>query len=185
MWPWGHLAAAYLVYSLGHRLLAGRVPGDRGALVAVAASQAPDLVDKPLAWTFSVLPTGRSLGHSLVVAVLVLPVVWWVADRRGARGLAAAASVGYLVGFLTDAVYPLVEGNPKYVTFLAWPLLELPAYEIDQSFAAHFALIGPSPEFAFELLLVALASLLWHVDGRPGLGTVRAWSLGFGRGETE
>lgn len=176
MWPWGHLAAGYLLYTLYARARTGDAPGNAAALVAVVATQVPDLVDKPLAWSLSVLPSGRSLGHSLVVAAAVLPVVWYGAARRDARPLAAAFSLGYLSHLFTDALYPLLGLDFANVTFLAWPLLPLPTYDVEASFAAHFALISPSPTFLFELLLVAAASVAWHADGHPGLATVRAWS---------
>ena len=180
MWPWGHLAAGYLVYTAYTRLHTGDPPADVPALVALLGTQLPDLVDKPLAWSLVVLPTGRSLGHSLVVGAVVLPVAWALAARRDARPLAAALSIGWLSHLLGDALYPLVNGEFAHVAFLAWPLLPLPAYEVEASFAAHFALLSPSPTLAFELALVALASFAWHADGYPGLATVRSLS---GRGE--
>jgi len=176
MWPWGHLAAGYLLYSAYTRLRTGESPADVPALVALFGTQLPDLIDKPLAWSLSVLPTGRSLAHSLVVAAPVLAVVWFLTARRDARPLAAALGVGWVSHSFTDALYPLLAGKFDEVTFLAWPLLPLPAYEVDGSFAAHFALISPSPTFLFELLLVVLASVAWHADGHPGLATVRSWS---------
>ena len=57
MWPWGHLAAGYPVYTAYTRLHTGDPPADVPALVALLGTQLPDLVDKPLA----VLPTVRSL----------------------------------------------------------------------------------------------------------------------------
>ncbi|PSQ05112.1 metal-dependent hydrolase [Halobacteriales archaeon QS_4_69_31] len=174
MWPWGHLAAGYLLYSLYARVRTGGPPRDGPALVAAGATQVPDLVDKPLAWSLSVLPTGRSLAHSSVVAALVLPVVWVAAARRDARPLAVAFAVGVVTHQATDALYPVLGFDFAAVTFLAWPLLELPAYEVEGSFAAHLALVEPSPAFLFEVGLVAVASVVWHVDGHPGLSTLRS-----------
>jgi len=185
MWPWGHLAAGYLVYSACTRLRTGDPPANVPALIAVFGTQLPDLVDKPLAWSLSVLPTGRSLGHSFLTAAVALPVAWALAARRDARPLVAALSVGWLSHLLGDALYPLVDGEFAHVTFLAWPLLPLPAYEVEASFVAHLALLSPSPTLAFELGLVALASLAWHADGHPGLATVRSWSGRSAGAETE
>jgi membrane-bound metal-dependent hydrolase YbcI (DUF457 family) len=176
MWPWGHLAAGYLVYSAYTRLRTGDSPADVPAVVALFGTQLPDLVDKPLAWSFSVLPSGRSLGHSLVVAAPVLAIAWFLTARRDARPLAAALGVGWVSHTFGDALYPLLGRNFADVTFIAWPLLPLPTYEVEASFAAHFALLSPSPTFLFELLLVAVASVAWHADGHPGLATVRSWS---------
>jgi len=176
MWPWGHLAAGYLVYSAYARLRTDSAPGDLPALVAVVATQLPDLVDKPLAWSLSILPSGRSLGHSLVTVGPALAVAWLLAARRDARPLGTALAVGTLSHLFTDALYPLVGLDIEFITFLGWPLLPLPPYEVDSSFAAHFALLEVTPAFVFELLLVGLASVVWHYDGHPGLATVRAWS---------
>ena len=175
MWPWGHLAAGYLIYSAYCRFGSGRPLRDVPVLVALFGTQAPDLVDKPLAWTLSVLPTGRSLGHSVVVAALVLPVLWWVAARRDARPLAAAFGVGYLSHLLADALYPLVSLDAAGLAFLGWPLLPQPSYEESYGILAYFLTLEPSSTVLFELLLVVLASVVWHADGRPGLATLRSW----------
>jgi len=97
MWPWEHLAVAYLLYSARSRWLWGRPPTTRGTLVVAFASQLPDLVDKPLAWLLFVLPGGRTLGHSLFVGlplVGVAFVVGWVLDSY--RG-----SIAFAVGLLS------------------------------------------------------------------------------------
>ena len=175
MWPWGHLAAGYLIYTGYARVRTNRPPGNVPVLVALFATQVPDLVDKPLAWSLSILPSGRSLGHSLVVAAVAFPLFWVWAGRRNARPFAGAFAIGWLSHLVTDALYPLLSGELAHLAFLAWPLLPLPAYEVEQSFAAHFALLEPSPELLFEFLLVVLASVAWHADGHPGLATVRSW----------
>jgi hypothetical protein len=176
MWPWGHLAAGYLVYSAYAHLRTGESPANLPALVAVFATQVPDLIDKPLAWSLAILPSGRSLGHSVVTVVPALVVVWLLAARRDARPLGTALAIGVLSHLFTDALYPLLGLDVEFLTFLGWPLLPLPAYEVDSSFAAHFALVEVTPAFVFELVLVVVASVVWHYDGRPGLATVRAWS---------
>lgn len=176
MWPWGHLAAGYLFYAAYTRLHTGATPANRPVLVALFATQLPDLVDKPLAWSLSVLPSGRSLGHSLVTVGPVLAVAWVLAARRDARPLAVALAAGTLSHLFADALYPLVGLEVEFLAFLGWPLLPIPPYDVDSSFAAHLALLSPSPEFLFELGLVAAASIVWHADGHPGLATVRSWS---------
>ncbi|MEF8853096.1 MAG: metal-dependent hydrolase [Haloarculaceae archaeon] len=176
MWPWGHLAAGYLVYSAYVRLRTGDGPASLPTLVAVFATQLPDLVDKPLAWSLAVLPSGRSLAHSLVTVTPLLAVAWVLAAQRDARPLGSALAIGVLSHLGTDALYPLVGLDVAFLTFLGWPLLPVPPYEVDSSFAAHVALIEVTPAFVFEILLVVLASVAWHYDGRPGLATVRAVS---------
>lgn len=175
MWPWGHLAAGYLLYSAASRLVADSLPRGVPTVLALLGTQTPDLVDKPLAWTLSVLPTGRSLGHSLVVAAVVLPALWWVTARRDDRPLAAAFSLGYLTHLLTDALYPLLAFEAENLTFLAWPLVPQPTPDESYGILAYFLTLEPTPELLFELFLTALAAVVWYADGRPGLTTVRSW----------
>ena len=75
MFPWEHAAVAYLLYAGYARWHDGTAPGGWAVLVVLVASQLPDLIDKPLAWQFGLLPSGRSLAHSVFVAVPVVVVV--------------------------------------------------------------------------------------------------------------
>ena len=101
MWPWGHFAVAYLSYVAIVRMRGGEQR--LWPLVAVAfGSQLPDLVDKPLAWTFAVLPSGRSLMHSLFAALVVVAVAYWVARRIQREEIAVALGVGTVSHSLSD-----------------------------------------------------------------------------------
>jgi hypothetical protein len=185
MWPWGHLAAAFLVYAAYSRLRYRHRPTEAAAILVAFGSQLPDLVDKPLAWTVSVLPSGRSLAHSLLVLGPLFVAAYLLARRRdraadrenrreGARApLVVAVGIGAVVHSLTDGLYPVLSGEFGALAFLAWPVADLPEYEVEQSFAAHFAQMALTPEFAFELLLVALAFAVWTRQDYPGLDTVR------------
>ena len=86
---------------------------------------------------------------------------------------AVAVGIGAVVHSLTDGLYPVLSGEFGALAFLAWPVADLPEYEVEQSFAAHFAQMALTPEFAFELLLVALAFAVWTRQDYPGLDTVR------------
>ncbi|WP_436907516.1 metal-dependent hydrolase [Halosimplex marinum] len=182
MWPWGHLALAYLAYSLYSRVGRGHRPTAATALVVVFASQFPDLVDKPLAWTLSVLPSGRSLAHSLLVLAPLVALLYSVARVReeGEEPLAVAFGIGAVVHAFGDALYSLVALEFREAGFMLWPAVPPLEHEVEQSFTAHFALIDASPELYFEFLLVAVAAVVWRADGYPGLATVlalpaRAW----------
>lgn len=178
MWPWDHVAIAYVVYSLSVRATGGRPP-DVGVVVAlVVGSQVPDLVDKPLGWILDVLPSGVSLAHSLLFAVPVcLAVVAWLA-RRGRPDRGVAFTVGYLLHLPADAFYPLVLGAEAKSWLFLWPLtpgehssptsvtshlLELLTRFGDVVFSPRgLAIVG------IELALLATALLLWSLDGCPG-----------------
>ncbi|HET7325515.1 MAG TPA: metal-dependent hydrolase, partial [Halococcus sp.] len=111
MWPWGHLAVGYLLYSAFARRRFDRPPDDAAALCVAVGTQFPDIVDKPLAWTFHLLPSGRSFAHSLLTAAIVCGVVGWYAHRREQPHVATAFAVGYVSHLFTDALSPLLGGE--------------------------------------------------------------------------
>ncbi|SFK68776.1 LexA-binding, inner membrane-associated putative hydrolase [Halogranum rubrum] len=175
MWPWGHLAVGYLLYSLYSHRLKNHRPTNVTALVVAFGTQFPDLVDKPLAWTVSLLPTGRSLAHSLLTASLVLGVVLF-AVRRYRRAEAetytsfvVAFGIGYLSHLAADGLYPLLGGEFANLAYLVWPLLPLPVYDTNKSIFAHFLTFQFDTFALFEFGLVALALVVWWADGVPGV----------------
>ncbi|MFD1647783.1 metal-dependent hydrolase [Haloarchaeobius litoreus] len=191
MWPWEHIAVAYLTYSLGSRLVGRRPAATAAAAVAVGALF-PDLVDKPLSWVFGVLPGGRSLAHSLLVAVPVVLLVGLVARDRRAGALGVAFSVGYLSHLPLDVLASGVFGGEFDTGFLLWPLTPTATRQPDSPAFVHlleqhreFLAFLTSPVgrryLAFELLLLLLASLVWWLDGAPGLGWLRRRAGGLRR----
>ena len=173
MWPWGHLAVGYLLYSAWRRRRGGR-PGYPEVAWLAVGTLAPDLVDKPLAWSLGVLPSGRSLGHSLVVASVVLAVLWLVVAPRVGRRPMFAGVVGYLSHPLADLpVGRLLGGEPEYLAYLVWPLLALPPYEVEPSFLAHLRAYALGPYEVAQLGLFAVAAVAWYRDGAPGLEGLR------------
>lgn len=185
MWPWGHLALGYLLYSLYYRFNRVRLPPGPEALLLALGTQAPDLVDKPFAWTVSILPSGRSLSHSVLIAALVLSALVILADRYDRRNLGLAFGSGYAIHLVGDALYPLFRLDFEHLTFLAWPLLPLPSYDEDHGIIEYILAADLTPEVAFETLLFAVAILAWRADGYPGLETLRSWSVRIARGVTE
>jgi membrane-bound metal-dependent hydrolase YbcI (DUF457 family) len=174
MWPWGHLAVGYLVYSFVAHLGYRRRPGDRATLAVAIGTQFPDLVDKPLAWTLAVLPNGRSLTHSLFVALVILTILQIVLRSRGSGEIATAFGVGYLSHLATDALYPALAGDYHQLLFLAWPAVPPVEYATEQSFAAHLSQLTLDAFVAAELGLGVVAFAVWLADGAPGLGAVTA-----------
>ncbi|MFH5801825.1 metal-dependent hydrolase [Haladaptatus sp. CMAA 1911] len=167
MWPWEHVGFGYLVYSPVVHRLRGRPPTGRETVVLVIATQLPDVVDKPLAWTVSVLPSGRSLAHSVLTATLVVGLVAMYCRRTGREG-ALAFGVGYFSHLVGDALSPALAGEYAYLSFLLWPALPVRA-DAEPSFAAHFGELSSSGFSAPVLLFAVVTILLWVIDGLPGI----------------
>ncbi len=173
MWPWGHAAVGYLLYSLLVRA-DGRAPSSAPVVALAVGTQFPDLIDKPLGWTFGLLPAGRSFAHSLFTLLAVSAIAVAVARRYRRPEVGVAFSVGAVSHAVADGLYAIVTGSYADLSYLAWPVLPAPVSEVEQSFLAHFALLEFNWHFALELALVVLAVVLWLLDGRPGLDVVRS-----------
>jgi len=187
MWPWEHVAFAYLLASTYTHWRLGRSPGEYAAIGVVLASQLPDLVDKPFAWVLGVLPGGQSLAHSLFVAIPFVLLTLAVARSRtspGARVAGAAVSIAYLSHLVGDVIYPLATGHGIQVRFLFWPLLPVGGGATHPDVLAYVAhLAGAFLGFlstplgllylALEVGLLAAGLLRWLRDGTPGLALLR------------
>lgn len=172
MWPWGHLAVGYLAYSALIRRRTGQPPRATGALALAVGTQFPDLVDKPLAWTLGVLPSGRSFAHSAFVAGVVLLAVWWLARRRGDSTVAFAFGLGYVSHLLADAIRPLWIREYADLAYLAWPLLPV-ADAHAPGILWYFTTMEWTPFVRLQFALTVLAAVVWVRDGTPGWGPLR------------
>lgn len=171
MWPMGHLAVAYLLYSGYRRLGANRLPAGVSVILVAVGSQLPDLVDKPLSWYLGMLPTGRSFAHSLLVLVPLSGLAYAIGRRYGRTDAGVALAIGALSHVIVDAV-PAIWGDAQ-ATFLLWPALPVEPYESGPpSVLAMFRESLSSLYFLLEIGLVVLAGLLWRQDGYPGIGAV-------------
>ena len=189
MWPWEHLAFGYLLYSLARRAR-GDLPTGAAAVALGFGTQFPDLVDKPLTWTFGLLP-GGTFAHTVFVALPVVAVALAAGRRVGRPHVATGFSVGYLSHLLGDVVYPIVIGDALNPGRFFWPLLPntpSPRPGLLENFLYYFGQfqshIG-SPSgwvvVAFELALLAAAAGLWVADGAPGIRLVWGVLTGSGR----
>ena len=179
MWPWEHLALGYLVYSLGVGLLASHRPTASETWALALGTQFPDLVDKPLAWTFEVLPSGVSLAHSVFVAIPLSVAVVLGSRRAGVTAVGAAFAVGYLSHLPADVFYPLALGRPAKPRVLLWPLVDtgspvasgiLGNFRIYfESYAHRLTTSEGAVYLAAELGLLLAAFGRWVADGTPGL----------------
>jgi hypothetical protein len=186
MWPWEHLAVGYIAYSLGCRLVSSEYrPGAAEMGTVVLGTQFPDLIDKPLGWGTTLLPTGTSLAHSLLFAVPLTVCVILLTRFTGRQTLGYAFGVGYLLHPPADVVYSVLIGRPiGDGSFLLWPLLPAPAQtsgpvlaRAEELVARLFDVIA-SPAglgyLTFEILVLTAAFLLWVRDGSPGFGWLLA-----------
>ena len=183
MWPWEHLAVGYLLVSLWRRTRSGHGPTDREAIAVAFATQLPDLIDKPLGWSTDLLPSGLSLGHSLLFAVPLAVVAWLAARRYGVPEVGTAFGLGYLSHLPADALYGVVLGDGPKLGFLLWPVV--PGVRMEPTpFATYFlGLVASFQEFlaspsaivfvGFEVTLLGVTLVLWHLDGHPGVATAR------------
>ena len=179
MWPWEHLAVGYLLYS-GYVRVRHRESPTAAATFAVAfGTQFPDLVDKPLAWIFGVLPSGVSLAHSVFTAVGLSVVVVLLARRVERTRPAVGFVVGYLSHLPADALYPVVLGGQLRLRAFFWPIMHVPApvrRGLLENFAYYslrfLAFLSTKRGMAFlalEVVLVGGALLVWISDGHPGV----------------
>jgi hypothetical protein len=162
MWPWGHLAFGYVGYLLVRPWAIRRA--DRVAvLAALFGSLFPDLVDKPLAWGLAVLPSGRSLAHSVFALIIVSAVVWVVAVEYDRREAGIAFPIGYVTHLVGDGLVPIYEGSYGELSYLLWPLLPAPAYDEPTGILDALAVFGNpefSPMFLAEVAVAAGFGLL-------------------------
>lgn len=187
MWPWGHAAFGYLLYSFGSRLF-GRRPDGYPAIVLLIATQLPDLVDKSLSWVFELFPQGYSIAHSVFVAVplgvAVLALAVW--RRRTECGLAFI--IGYWSHLFGDIAFGLIEENPYTFARVLWPVVTLPPYSSDlgalarvREYASAFIYLLSTEEASTTLIIALLfyfgpffvAFLVWIIDGAPGIAELK------------
>lgn len=167
MWPWAHLVIGYILYSLIANARSWRTDGYVVFLVAFG-TQFPDLIDKPFAWGVDILPSGRSLGHSLIFGILVMAVIALYYHRRDRPLLGIGFVIGYFSHLIGDIAPHILAGEYSYLSFLLWPFLPVRSYPIE-SFTGHILNIEPEPYFVFQAMLVVLTIGLWMWDETPGI----------------
>lgn len=179
MWPWGHLAVGYVVYSLFVHARYRRSPRALPVIVLAFGTQFPDVVDKPLAWSFGVLPNGQTLAHSLLFAapfcIALLLFVRW--QGRWSEGV--AFTVGYLTHLPGDIVYPALFGRGFNTSFLLWPVTPARVQHrrgFRELFTHHFeGYLQVMQHGDVTTYLVVQSTLLvgvlalWMYDGAPGV----------------
>lgn len=167
MWPTGHVALGYLLYTLTTRNRSGTPPATGPTLAVVVGSLLPDLVDKPLAWGLGVLPTGRTLTHSLLGLLPLCLLLYAVAWKRAESEVGVALVLGALAHTLVDALPALWRADTS-ARFLLWPLLAVEPYETRAPTLLEL-LSGALGDLLIEVALFTVAVGVWYRDGCPGL----------------
>lgn len=185
MWPWEHLAFAYVLYSLLTNVIFRASPSTGETIVVIVGSQVPDLIDKPLAWTFGITETGYSIGHSIFVAPIVCLAVYAVASRRGHSALAGAFSLAYLSHPFADLLSQFLREPVVDLRTILWPIASPPPGSRG-GFLDHFVRYfvryvnqllagGLTLQVALQSLLGLAVVVLWLSDGAPIVADV--WQL--------
>lgn len=176
MWPWEHLAAGYIVYSLGKRLFDSPAP-DRTEIVVLAfATQLPDLVDKPLGWGTELLPSGISFAHSYLVALPTVTAVYLASRGFDRPQIGLAFATGYLLHTPGDILTRYVLNGELIVEALVWPLAAAPqsgtrplvGWTVELWFSYLDTLRTPAGQayLLIEIALLGGAVLVWLADRR-------------------
>ncbi|RLM49985.1 metal-dependent hydrolase [Halorubrum sp. Atlit-28R] len=121
MFPHEHLLVALLPIVVYVGIRDRQLPTRGVVFVTSIGSQFPDLIDKPLAHQFGVLPSGRVFIHSLPFAIPIagcILVYGWQTDRLRVAG---AFVVAYLLHVLGDTYQVLRTG--KIPADLLWPFV--------------------------------------------------------------
>lgn len=176
----------YLLYSLYSNLRYRDSPTWRESLAVAVGSQLPDLVDKPLAWTFGLVEAGSSIAHSIFALPVVCFAAYWISRRLDNVRLAIAFTIAYLSHLLSDVIYPIVIGRGIEPRVVLWPIASPPPGlghgGIVEKTAMYFGRYvdqlstdGLTPYAAFQLGLVGAVVLLWLADGAPVASDIYRW----------
>ncbi|ELY82092.1 metal-dependent hydrolase [Natrinema pallidum] len=180
MWPWEHAIVAYLSYSLLCHVAVRDSPGGLDAFAVVVASVLPDLIDKPLAWTYGVFDVGYGLGHSIFFAVPVAIVAGTVARAADRPLVGLAFGLGYLSHPFADIMDAFFRQDTFLIEITLWPIAPAegrpPGSDVLDVFVtlagryANTVLAGDLSTYLWiQLGLAALTALVWLLDGAPVL----------------
>lgn len=183
MFPWEHVLFAYVSYSAYVRVRFRVGPADRPVAALALGSLFPDLVDKPLAWQFSLFDTGWGVAHSAFFAVVVSAAAYAFARHRGVDRIGSAFGFGYLLHLVGDVLPASLSRGTLYLHPILWPVGSPTSKYRHESYvggvhtlltdyAVELLTLDPTPVVVLQLGSVVLGVGLWIADGRPGLRLV-------------
>ena len=178
MLPWGHAAFGYLLYTVFSRVRYRRPPVGLSVYALALGTQFPDLVDKPLAWNLALLPSGRSLAHSLFAFTILLGALWTLSASPTHRRLVVAFGVGWLSHLVGDGVVPALDGDWADLGYLLWPVTSYAPARPHFGVLRFLRHIEPSPRLWMGVAMAVLVVGVWLFDGAPGVADLYARRYG-------
>lgn len=186
MWPWEHAAFGYLVVSLCWHLWRRESPDGKIALAATFGAVFPDLVDKPLSWSFGVFSSGYAVAHSAFVFPLFAAALWAGLRRYNAGAVAIAFLVGHVTHLVGDVIYPFVMGDELALSAVLWPVVVTTSSPTEAGLVARTLYylhewvvrlwaLELGPLLLFEMALVGVVVGVWLYDGAPVLSEIRTY----------
>lgn len=163
MEPIDHVLVALLPVVGYYLLRYRRLPSGTIVAVAVFAGLFADLVDKPLAWTFGIVPSGRMVAHSIAISIPlvvgVLLVAYWV--DRPAHGV--VFTWGHL-SHLAGDFYPVLSRGSEYYFYpnMFWPLMEANP-DPNPGFSENLPAFGPGTLVELGVLVIIGAYIVFDI----------------------
>ena len=124
MLPPEHFLVAFIPLLVYVLVRDKQLPSLRFVAVVFLGTQFPDLIDKPLAHQFGVLPSGRVFMHSLPTAIPVLLIIGFYGWKTNRIRLSSAFIFSHLSHLLADNYRLLIQSNPRIPADLLWPLTQ-------------------------------------------------------------
>jgi hypothetical protein len=124
MFPVEHFLVAFLPVLMYVLVIDRRLPSVRLTAVVFIGSQFPDLVDKPLAYQFGLIPSGRVFMHSLPIALpflIGIIIYGWKTERNR---LSVGFAFAYVSHLVADNYGPLFGPHPRIRPDLLWPFAD-------------------------------------------------------------
>jgi len=172
--PIKHVLLAVVPVACYTLLRRRRIPSGAVVLTAVCAGLFADLIDKPLAWQFGLIPSGRMVAHSLVISVPLLVAVLLFTARTNHLQYGLVFAWGHLSHIATDFLSVLSRGTDSYwFPNLFWPLL--PA---NPDRTVGYGNNLPAFDLALLIELCLLAAILSYIVIDIGSDVRTRWQSG-------